>query len=110
MRFFLLAFIALLLTSCHQQKKTTFITDEKIQKELQEKFILVEDGGTIELPEGNFLLSKALSIEGKNNITIKGKGKDKTILSFKDQKDGAEGGGHLHYSEGRMACGIHAVR
>ena len=54
-----------------------FIKDEKIQKQLQEQFILVEDGGTIELPEGSFLLSKALSIEGKNNITIKGKGRDK---------------------------------
>ena len=67
----------LLLNSCHHQKKIELVKDEKMQKELQEKFILVEDGGTIELPEGSFLLSKALSIEGKNNITIKGKGRDK---------------------------------
>jgi len=52
---------------------------------------MVEDGGTIELPEGNYILTKALSIEGKNNITIKGKGKDKTILSFLGQTEGAEG-------------------
>jgi pectate lyase len=87
----LLIFSILLLTSCQQQKKVQFIKDEKIQKQLQEQFILVEDGGTIELPEGSFLLSKALSIEGKNNITIKGKGRDKTILSFLGQTEGAEG-------------------
>jgi hypothetical protein len=61
----LLIFSILLLTSCQQQKKVQFIKDEKIQKQLQEQFILVEDGGTIELPEGSFLLSKALSIEGE---------------------------------------------
>jgi parallel beta-helix repeat protein len=89
---YLLFIIVSLLASCKQKKATTaFIKDDKLQKELQEKFILVEDGGTIELPEGNYLLTKALSIEGKNNITIKGKGKDKTILSFLGQTEGAEG-------------------
>lgn len=87
----LLIFSVLLLNSCRQQKKIELIKDEKIQKELQEQFILVEDGGTIELPEGSFLLSKSLSIEGKNNITIKGKGSNKTILSFLGQTEGAEG-------------------
>ena len=87
----LLIFSVLLLNSCRQQKKIELIKDKKIQKELQEQFILVEDGGTIELPEGSFLLSKSLSIEGKNNITIKGKGSNKTILSFLGQTEGAEG-------------------
>ncbi len=83
---------SVLFVSCKQKSSSVkFIKDEKIQKEIQEQFILVEDGGTIELPEGNFLLSKALSIEGKNNITIKGKGRDKTILSFLGQTEGAEG-------------------
>ena len=59
---------SVLFVSCKQKSSSVkFIKDEKIQKEIQEQFILVEDGGTIELPEGNFLLSKALSIEGKNN-------------------------------------------
>lgn len=81
-----------LFISCKQKPNNRqFVRDDKIQKEIQEKFILVEDGGTIELPEGNFLLSKALSIEGKKNITIKGKGRDKTILSFLGQTEGAEG-------------------
>lgn len=62
-----------------------------MEKEFQEKFILLEDSGIIELPEGHFLFSKTLSLEGKNNVIIRGKGKDKTILSFLGQTDGAEG-------------------
>ena len=78
--------------SCKQNKENnTFVVDEKLQKELQEQFILVEDGGTIELPEGNYKFSKSLSMEGKKNITIKGKGVDKTIFSFLGQIEGAEG-------------------
>ena len=64
---------------------------QNIQKELQTQFITIEDGGTIELPEGYFQLNKSLWLDGKNKITIIGAGMDKTILSFKDQKEGAEG-------------------
>ena len=45
----------------------------------------------IELPEGTYHLSRSLILDGIKNITIRGKGKDKTILSFENQKDGAEG-------------------
>lgn len=55
--------------SCKQNKENnTFVVDEKLQKELQEQFILVEDGGTIELPEGNYKFSKSLSMEGKKTL------------------------------------------
>lgn len=93
MRYVYFLFItSMLLSSCHQQKKAVaFIKDENLQKELQEKFITVEDGGTIELPEGNYALLKSLSIEGKKNITIKGKGVNKTVFSFLGQKEGGEG-------------------
>jgi parallel beta-helix repeat protein len=89
---YLLFILAGLLTSCkHKKTNSVFIKDEQLQKEIQEKLILIEDGGTIELPEGNYAFSKSLSIEGKNNITIRGKGTAKTILSFLGQKEGAEG-------------------
>jgi len=48
-------------------------------------------GDVISLPEGTFTLTNTLSLEGKKKITIRGKGMDKTILSFKGQTDGAEG-------------------
>ncbi len=59
--------------------------------------ILAETGAVIELPQGTFTLTNTLSLEGKKKITIRGKGIDKTILSFKNQTDGAEG---IHVNDG----------
>lgn len=61
------------------------------EEQILEAFVLAKDSATIELPEGHFLFSQSLSIDGKKHITIKGKGKDKTVLSFKGQTKGAEG-------------------
>lgn len=61
------------------------------QKELQTRLILAEDGETIDLAEGVFTLDATLSLEGKKGIILKGKGMDKTILSFRGQTTGAEG-------------------
>lgn len=63
----------------------------EFQKKFQTAFIDVEDGGVIELPEGTFLLEVSLWLDGKDKVTIKGKGMDKTILNFKNQLSGAEG-------------------
>lgn len=64
---------------------------QDVQKQLQTKLIMVEDGETIDLDEGTFVIGTTLSMEGKNNVTIRGKGMGKTILSFKGQTTGAEG-------------------
>ncbi len=61
------------------------------QKRLQTKLIMAKDGDVIEIEEGKFQLSASLSLDSKKNIVIKGKGMDKTILSFKEQTEGAEG-------------------
>ena len=53
--------------------------------------MLVKDSTVIELDEGHFIFKNSLILEGKKNITIKGKGMDKTVLSFKIQESGAEG-------------------
>ena len=66
-------------------------SQKDFQKKYQSQMILAEPGTVIELPEGTFTLTNTLSLEGKKKITIRGKGMDKTILSFKDQTDGAEG-------------------
>jgi parallel beta-helix repeat protein len=63
----------------------------QFEKALQTQLILTSDGDLIELEAGNFQISGSLSLEGKKKITIRGKGMDKTVLSFKDQKTGAEG-------------------
>ncbi len=62
-----------------------------VQKRIQTRLITAEDGDVIMLEEGNFSILASLSMEGKKNITIAGKGMDKTVLSFKGQLDGAEG-------------------
>lgn len=81
--------LSLLFVSCNNTKEIQPSKDA--QKILQEKLLSVQDGETILLGEGTFVFTSTLSLDGKSRITIKGKGADKTILSFKNQKDGAEG-------------------
>ena len=75
---------------CGALPMVTF-SQKDFQKKIQSQMILAEPGTVIELPEGVFTLTNTLSLEGKKKITIRGKGMDKTILSFKGQTDGAEG-------------------
>ena len=63
----------------------------KFEKEFQTKLILTESGDVLEIPEGTQNLLGTLSLEGKENIIIRGKGVDVSILSFAQQEDGAEG-------------------
>ncbi|SFD63237.1 parallel beta-helix domain-containing protein [Spirosoma endophyticum] len=62
-----------------------------VQKRYQTRLIMVENGGTVDLDQGTFTFTGSLSLEDKKRIVIRGKGIDKTILSFKGQTDGAEG-------------------
>ena len=62
-----------------------------LEEEILKAFILAKDSSTIQLPEGHFLFSQSLSLDGKKHLTIKGMGMDKTVLSFKGQEQGAEG-------------------
>ena len=66
-------------------------SQQKIQKKIQTQLIMVENGSTVDLDEGTFSFTSSLSMEDKKNIIIRGKGMDKTILSFKGQTEGAEG-------------------
>ena len=80
---------AIFLSAC--SSKPAGNVDADFEKQLQLKFINAKEGDVIELPEGTYTMSRSLILDKVKNITIKGKGKDKTILSFKGQKDGAEG-------------------
>lgn len=62
-----------------------------MQRKFQTQFITAENGSTIQLPEGTFKLTKSLWLDGKKDVTIRGAGMNKTILSFKGQTEGAEG-------------------
>ncbi len=73
----------LLLVSC-QTKKVDF------QKSLQEQLIAAKPGNVIDLPEGKFHFDQTLSLM-VDNVTIRGKGMDKTILSFSGQQGSGQG-------------------
>jgi len=56
-------------------------------EQILEQFIDAKDGSTITLPAGRYEFNTTLSISA-NNVTVKGAGMDKTILSFKGQNTG----------------------
>lgn len=71
-------------------KKAGITAGPDFQKQVQEALINAKPGAVIELPEGKHELDRTLSLSVEN-VTIRGKGMDKTILSFKGQKAGAAG-------------------
>ncbi len=64
---------------------------KEIEKQIQTQLILAENGTVIELPAGRFEFFGTLSLDEKSDITIRGAGQGKTVLSFKNQTSGAEG-------------------
>jgi len=81
----LLSCVAILgFNSCARHEQASF------QKQLQEKLIRAKAGDVVEIPEGKFHLDRTLSLTA-DKVTIRGKGMDKTILSFAGQKEGASG-------------------
>lgn len=83
---------SLLLFSCKpgtEQGKS--LSGENLEADLQRALIESKAGDIIRLPEGTFSLQRSISLNDTPDITIKGAGKAKTILSFLGQVEGAEG-------------------
>ena len=82
------------LASCGKSKQAsnvvTFKPGADIQTEVQEEFILAEPGTIIQFEAGIFEFTSGLSLD-VDRVTLRGRGMDKTILSFKNQEAGAEG-------------------
>jgi|GEM_PF-54038 len=57
---------------------------------IQQALMLAEPGAVIELGPGRYELTEGLSLN-VDNVTIKGAGMDRTVLSFRSQESGAEG-------------------
>ena len=64
---------------------------ENIEAKLQEALINMNNNGIIDLASGKYEFKTTLSLDGKDGITIRGAGLNKTILSFANQQAGAEG-------------------
>ena len=60
------------------------------QEQVQEALILAKPGDTIKLQEGLYQFEDGLSLD-IDSVKIIGAGMDKTVLSFADQKSGAQG-------------------
>lgn len=88
--FFAIAALTLVI-ACTRSNGPAAMDAENLPEKLMERLINAADGEEILLPAGEFAFQRPLSLDGKANITIKGMGKGKTILSFKDQIEGAEG-------------------
>ena len=76
---------ALVFTSCAAE-----LTPEQIAQNFQEQLINAQPGDVITLPAGTFSFSRGLSLN-VDGVTIRGAGMDQSVLSFKDQAQGAEG-------------------
>jgi parallel beta-helix repeat protein len=76
--------MAAALNGCNSQPPVSY------QKQLQEQLIKAKAGDVIEVPEGKFQLDRTLSLT-TDKVTIRGKGMDKSILSFAGQKEGGSG-------------------
>jgi len=81
--------IALLLTACSDESKAP-VASIDMQKQLLEQLIMAQPGDVIDIPAGTHNISRSLSLK-VNGVTLRGAGMDKSILSFKDQTQGAEG-------------------
>lgn len=64
---------------------------ENDQELIQSALLNVQPGDTIFLGEGIFQFTNTVSLDGIEHVTMLGKGMNKTVFSFKDQTEGAEG-------------------
>ena len=80
--------LSVLLAACGEEPAPLANLD--FQKDLQTQLIKAKPGSVIEIPAGIYQLDRSLSLK-VSGVTIRGAGMDKTILSFKGQKSGAEG-------------------
>jgi len=98
-----LIFVGLLLSvsfllSCQSSSSEMTFDSSKLPRagqeeidQLIEAFIFAEDGDIIEVPSGFYNLKTQLILDNKKDVTIKGAGMAKTVLSFKELKSGGEG-------------------
>lgn len=64
--------------------------DAGFAAQLHERLLDAKPGDVIEIPAGKFTFDRSLTLRA-NGVTLRGAGMDKSVLSFKGQKAGAEG-------------------
>jgi parallel beta-helix repeat protein len=90
MQRYLTALSCLVLLSSCSKGPAGLAAGPNFEKDLQTALIQAKSGAVIELPEGVFPMTGTLSLTVAN-VTIRGKGIGKTVLSYKNQSSGAAG-------------------
>ena len=90
LRYSLAATTMLALTACGGKTVSETPADMSYQDTLLTQLIDAKPGNVITIPEGTFSFDRGLSLT-VDGVTIRGAGMNKTILSFKNQVQGAEG-------------------
>jgi parallel beta-helix repeat protein len=96
MRYLMMApALALMLVGCGQKQAAetpgaVAAGDPAFAASFQEKLLDAKPGDVIDIPAGKHSFDRSLSLN-IDGVTLRGAGMDKTILSFKGQKQGAEG-------------------
>jgi parallel beta-helix repeat protein len=83
-----LAGIMILLVACGESEPP--MPQLSFEESLQQQLIEAQPGDVIEIPAGVHEMTRSLSLTVPG-VTIRGAGMDRSILSFKDQLQGAEG-------------------
>jgi parallel beta-helix repeat protein len=81
--------IVLSLVACSEQPAPVAVPSD-YQKELQTALIQAKPGDVITVPAGVHAINRGLSLN-VSGVTLRGEGMDKSVLSFKNQLQGAEG-------------------
>jgi len=81
--------VGALLAACERQAEHD-TAPSAYQKQLQTALITAKPGDVITIPAGVHEINRGLSLN-VSGVTIRGEGMDKSILSFKNQVQGAEG-------------------
>lgn len=87
------AAVAVLASGCQKQAEpgpAVAAADGAFAASLQERLLDAKPGDVIEIPAGRHQFERSLTLRA-DGVTLRGAGMDKTVLSFKGQKAGAEG-------------------
>ena len=90
MRKLFLLILSLFIAACAEDAPPTDTGPSDFQKQLQTQLITAKPGDVITIPAGVHEINRGLSLN-VSGVTLRGEGMDKSILSFKNQVQGAEG-------------------
>lgn len=78
------------LAACGSGGQVAPTADADYQKVLRERLLDAKPGEVIEIPAGRYAVDRSLDLR-VDNVTLRGQGMARTVLTFKGQKSGAEG-------------------